>query len=365
MTASGTNFSTVVASCTIPPSRAPRMLVAVSSQISAMPTSAPSRLSSPTSRPEHGQVAHEGDGDRGVAGPDRDPVAPGGLEADEVAERALGVGVRAALAWKRAAEVGEDERQQHRAGAGEEPAEHRDRAGGAGQRGRQQEDARADHVADHQRGRHPEADRALELRGAVGRRRRDGLRGNQSSKCSFHGTFSSIVLPEARPVIGDILGFPVREGTVPPAPPLLGADDGQHGGRGGERKQPILGAQRRRAEHIVHRRGVDERTWRASTPAMPASAQGFVQRPTWRIECRQRAALEQVEDLEEHDRGDDDRLASSRSWNSSSAATVISRLTTTVRTIRKPLDDRRSRRPRRPVHQRRARSPRPRAATRA
>jgi hypothetical protein len=48
MTASGTNFRIVVASCTIPPSRAPRMLVPVSSQMSPMPTRAPSRLLSPT-----------------------------------------------------------------------------------------------------------------------------------------------------------------------------------------------------------------------------------------------------------------------------------------------------------------------------
>jgi hypothetical protein len=32
------------------------------------------------------------------------------------------------------------------------------------------------------------------------------------------------------------LRFPVRKATVSPAPPLLDADYGQHGGRGGERK---------------------------------------------------------------------------------------------------------------------------------
>src|SRR5829696_190600 len=59
-------------------------------------------------------------------GPDRDPVAPGGLEADEVAERALRVGVGTDGARKRAAEVGEHEREQDGAGAGERPADHRD-----------------------------------------------------------------------------------------------------------------------------------------------------------------------------------------------------------------------------------------------
>jgi hypothetical protein len=47
MMASGTNLSTVVTSWTAPPSRAPRMLVAVSSQMRAMPTRAPSSFSVP------------------------------------------------------------------------------------------------------------------------------------------------------------------------------------------------------------------------------------------------------------------------------------------------------------------------------
>jgi hypothetical protein len=40
-------------------------------------------------------------------------------------------------------------------------------AAAPGQRGRQQEDAGADHVADDERGRRPQADRALELRREV------------------------------------------------------------------------------------------------------------------------------------------------------------------------------------------------------
>ena len=113
--------------------------------------------------PEHGEVADERDRDGRVAGPDRDPVAPGGLEADEVAERALRIGVGTAGARERAAEVGEDQREQDGAGAGEGPADHRNGSGLGSERGGKQEDARADHVADHERGGHPEAHRPLEL----------------------------------------------------------------------------------------------------------------------------------------------------------------------------------------------------------
>ena len=129
-----------------------------------MPTSAASRLLSPSSGQKTVGVGDEGDGDRRVTRPDGDPVAPRRLEADEVAERAARVGVRAAGARQRAAEVGEHEREQDRARAREHPGEDRDRAGGAGQRGGQQEHARADHVADDERRRHPQAHRALELR---------------------------------------------------------------------------------------------------------------------------------------------------------------------------------------------------------
>jgi hypothetical protein len=127
-------------------------------------------------RPELGQVADEGDGDRGVAGPHGDPVAPRRLEADEVAERPLRVRVRPAHARQRTTEVREHERQQHGAGAGEQPAEHGDRTRRTGQRRRQQEDAGPDHVA-HDQGRgHPQAHRSLELRAAVGVGSRFGLR---------------------------------------------------------------------------------------------------------------------------------------------------------------------------------------------
>ena len=49
MMASGTNLSTVVTTCTAPVSRAPAMLTKVSSQMTAMPTSAASRLFDPRS----------------------------------------------------------------------------------------------------------------------------------------------------------------------------------------------------------------------------------------------------------------------------------------------------------------------------
>jgi hypothetical protein len=49
ITASGTNLSTVVATCSIPDCRAPAMLVSVSSQIVPMPTAAASVLFSPSS----------------------------------------------------------------------------------------------------------------------------------------------------------------------------------------------------------------------------------------------------------------------------------------------------------------------------
>jgi hypothetical protein len=48
ITASGTNFRTVVTTWMRPLSRTPRMLANVSSQIRPMPTSAPSSLWSPT-----------------------------------------------------------------------------------------------------------------------------------------------------------------------------------------------------------------------------------------------------------------------------------------------------------------------------
>ncbi len=122
--------------------------------------------------PEHGEVAHERDGDRGVARPDGDPVSPGRLEADEVAERTARVGIGTAGARKGPSEVREDEREQDCSGAREHPSEEGDRTGRVGQRGRQEEDTRADHVADDQGRGHPQPHRSLEL-GA--RRRSRGL----------------------------------------------------------------------------------------------------------------------------------------------------------------------------------------------
>ena len=114
--------------------------------------------------PEDAEVAGESDGDRGVADPGGDPVGPGRLEADEVAERAPGEVVGPARARVRTAEVREDEREQHRADAGEDERQDRRRACLAGEDRRQREDARADHVADHERGRHPQAHRPLQAR---------------------------------------------------------------------------------------------------------------------------------------------------------------------------------------------------------
>jgi hypothetical protein len=135
--------------------------------------------------PEDAEVAGEGDGDRRVADPRRDPVGPGRLEADEVAERAAGEVVRPAGLRVRAPEVGEDEREQHRADAGEDQREDRRRAGFAGEDRRQREDARADHVADHECGGHPEAHGPLQARLRRRRAAHRGRRGCDSHDSSF------------------------------------------------------------------------------------------------------------------------------------------------------------------------------------
>ncbi len=109
----------------MPVSRAPRMFTSVNSQIAPTATSAASQFVVLHVAPEHAEVAGEGDGDGGVPDPGGDPVGPGGLEADEVAERAAREVVRPAGARMGAPEVREDERKQHRAEAGEDERDDR------------------------------------------------------------------------------------------------------------------------------------------------------------------------------------------------------------------------------------------------
>ena len=100
---------------------------------------------------EEADVAGERHRHPGVAGPERDPVAPGDDEAGELAEPRLGVGIGPAGLGHDPRQPPEDHRQHQRADRGHRPADERDRPEG-GERGRQQEDARADHVADDERG---------------------------------------------------------------------------------------------------------------------------------------------------------------------------------------------------------------------
>ena len=131
--ASGTNFRTVVTSWT-PTALAGTQRVGQREQPDrSEPHEGGEQARASERRPEHGQVADEGDGDRGVAGPGGDPVAPRGLEADEVTERPSRVGVGAAGAREGAPEVREDEREQDRTDAGEGPRQHRDRPCGGGE----------------------------------------------------------------------------------------------------------------------------------------------------------------------------------------------------------------------------------------
>ncbi len=111
--------------------------------------------------PEHRGVADEDDRNGRVAGPGGDPVAPRRPEAGEVTECPPCVDVRATGLRICSAEVGEHQRQQDRAGAGDHPREQRDRAD-AGQGRRQAEHARPDHVSDHQCSRHRQPQRPLQ-----------------------------------------------------------------------------------------------------------------------------------------------------------------------------------------------------------
>ena len=75
--------------------------------------------------PEDGEVTDERHGDCGVPRPGGNPVAPGGLEPDEVAEGTTRVRVRASGSREGAPETREDEGQQHGSHAGEDPADDR------------------------------------------------------------------------------------------------------------------------------------------------------------------------------------------------------------------------------------------------
>ena len=117
----------------------------------------------PQVTPEDGEVTDERHGDRGVPRPGGNPVAPGGLEPDEVAEGTTRVRVRASGSWEGAPETREYEGQQHGSHAGEDPADDRDGTRHVGERRRQQKHPRADHVADHQGRGHGESHRAFQV----------------------------------------------------------------------------------------------------------------------------------------------------------------------------------------------------------
>ena len=119
---------------------------------------------------EEADVAGERHRHAGVAGPERDPVAPGDDEAGELAEAGLGVGVRAAGLRHDPRQPAEDHRQHQRTERGHRPADEGDRTEG-GERGGQQEDARADHVADDERGAGDEPEPATGHDARLGRHR--------------------------------------------------------------------------------------------------------------------------------------------------------------------------------------------------
>ena len=147
---SGTSFSTVVTICTTPASATPRMLTSVSIQMASRATA---RLESGRNRDgweQKADVAGQRHRNAGVAGPERDPIAPGDDEAGELAEAGLGIGIGTARLHHDPRQAAEDHRQHQRTERSQRPAGQRDRTEG-GERGRQQEDARADHVADDQR----------------------------------------------------------------------------------------------------------------------------------------------------------------------------------------------------------------------
>ena len=98
---------------------------------------------------EGGHVSDEAHGDGGVPRPDADPVSPGHQEGGHVPKASAGIGVGPAHGGHHSAEPGQHQSDCDGSGRGEEPSENADAAEG-GQGGREEEDARPDHVAHHQ-----------------------------------------------------------------------------------------------------------------------------------------------------------------------------------------------------------------------
>ena len=125
------------------------------------------------------EIPDERDGERRLGRPDRDPVSPRDEKAGEIAERLARVRVGTAGRRIDAGETGEDQREQHRTGRRDAPADESE-AAVRRERRRQQEDARPDHVAHDERDSGPEPEHAAR-RG--GRHRPDGHR---RARC-YHG----------------------------------------------------------------------------------------------------------------------------------------------------------------------------------
>lgn len=126
-----------------------------------------------TGVPEHLDIAHPGDHDRGVAGPGGDPVRPGVEEAAEVPERIPRVQIRTAGARDPFRQSPQRQGQRHRADRHQNERHQADRTVDRQRRG-QREHAGADHRPDHQSGRRREPESVRRARvhsGRHGRRR--------------------------------------------------------------------------------------------------------------------------------------------------------------------------------------------------
>ena len=155
----GITLSTVVTICTTPICRTPRQLRNVRIQMIAHETIAGPADGLLDRRNELGQVRDRAGHDRGVADPDRHPIAPGRQESRRFAERLARIDVRSGGVRIRPGQSGKNDGEQDAASRGDQPAEdavHAIRR----ERCRQQEHARTDHVADDQRQAHPEAEAA-------------------------------------------------------------------------------------------------------------------------------------------------------------------------------------------------------------
>ena len=147
---------TVVTAWTQPTARTPQQLTRVSSHTTAIVTTrrGPGHARDPGR--EGARVAHRAGGDRRVAHPHRDPVAPGHHEARQLPEGRARVDVGPAVLREGPAERGEHGGEQESAGRGEQPPHQAVPAVGR-ERRRQHVDAGPDDVAHHQGRRHPEA----------------------------------------------------------------------------------------------------------------------------------------------------------------------------------------------------------------